>query len=43
MPNTASTLEANGKTFSGDYLMKVGLSVFSCNSTESHVVELTAE
>lgn len=43
MPGTTSTLEANGKTFSGDYLMKVGLSVFSCNSTESHVVELTAE
>jgi alpha-galactosidase len=43
MPNTASTLEANGKTFSGDYLMKVGLDVLSSNGATSHVVELTAE
>jgi alpha-galactosidase len=43
MPNTASTLEADGKTFSGDYLMKVGLDVLSYNGATSHVVELTAE
>lgn len=43
MPGQTSTLEANGKTFSGDYLMKVGLKVFSANHTQSHVIELTAE
>lgn len=43
MPGKTSTLEANGKTFSGDYLMKVGLKAFSANHTQSHVIELTAE
>lgn len=43
MPGQTSTLEANGKTFSGDYLMKVGLKVFSANHTQSRVIELTAE
>lgn len=43
MPGQTSTLEANGKTFSGDYLMKVGLKAFSANHTQSRVIELTAE
>ena len=43
MPGQTSTLEANGKTFSGDYLMKVGLKVFSANHTQSRVIELTDE
>ena len=42
MPGTASTLEANGKVFSGDYLMKVGLNVFGYAATQSHVIELSA-
>lgn len=43
MPGTESALAANGRTFSGDYLMKVGLDVLTANATTSHVVELTAE
>ena len=42
MPGTASTLEAEGKTYSGDYLMKVGLNVFSTTHMSSCVIELTA-
>ena len=42
MPGTASALEANGKVFSGDYLMKVGLNVFGYAATQSHVIELSA-
>ena len=42
MPGVASTLEANGKVFSGDYLMKVGLNVFGYATTQSHVIELSA-
>ena len=42
MPGVASTLEANGKVFSGDYLMKVGLNVFGYAATQSHVIELSA-
>lgn len=41
MPGQDSTLSANGKTFSGDYLMKVGLDVFTFNQTQSRVVEIT--
>jgi len=43
MPGVTSTLEANGKVFSGDYLMKVGLNVFGFAATQSHVIELTAQ
>lgn len=43
MPDTKSTLAANGKVFSGDYLMKVGLNVFGFAQTQSHVLELTAQ
>ncbi|MDO4160000.1 MAG: alpha-galactosidase [Prevotellaceae bacterium] len=42
MPSTNSSLDANGKTYSGDYLMKVGLDVFGFRATQSHVIELTA-
>jgi alpha-galactosidase len=43
MPGAAPTLAADGQTFTGDYLMKVGLDVLSYNGATSHVVELTAE
>lgn len=43
MPGQTSTLETDGKTFSGDYLMKVGLKTFSANYAQSHVIELIAE
>lgn len=42
MPGQDSTLNANGKIFSGDYLMKVGLDVFTFNQTQSRVIEITA-
>ena len=41
MPGVQSTLPANGKTYSGDYLMKVGLDVFGFKAMQSRVVELT--
>ena len=43
MPGQASSLAENGKVFSGDYLMKVGISAFSQDSQHSCVVELLAE
>ena len=43
MPNAQPTLEAEGKIFSGDYLMKVGINVFSATELTSHVVEITAQ
>lgn len=43
MPGTKSTLKGNGESFSGDYLMKVGLEVFRFQPGQSRVIELTAE
>ena len=43
MPGAKPTLKAHGQSFSGDYLMKVGLEVFSQEEAQSHVVELTAD
>ena len=43
MPSTDSNLDANGKVYSGDYLMKVGLDVFGFLPIQSHVIELTAQ
>lgn len=43
MPKIKSSLSCNGNSYSGDYLMKVGLSLFSFNEGTSHVIELTAE
>ena len=34
---------ANGKVYSGDYLMKVGLPLLSTRHTTSHVLEITAQ
>lgn len=42
MPGEASDLSSNGKTFSGDYLMKVGLDVFSSKHMTSRIIEITA-
>ena len=41
MPDSKSSLSANGKVFSGDYLMKVGINVFTFHSMQSRVVEFT--
>lgn len=45
MPGAKSDLPANGQTFSGDYLMQVGIVVSSFNAPAltSHVLEMTAE
>ncbi len=40
MPSTQSTFDFNGKRFSGDYLMKVGLDVLTPDEGTSHVFEL---
>jgi len=40
MPGQKSSLKDNGKTFSGDYLMKIGLEAFSQNRIQSRVIEL---
>ncbi|MDR2921294.1 MAG: alpha-galactosidase [Tannerella sp.] len=41
LPGTESKLSSNGKTYSGDYLMKVGIPVFSAQHIISHVIEIT--
>lgn len=43
MPGTESTFAQNNKVFTGDYLMKVGLNVFSWHHNTSTVLELTAQ
>ena len=40
VPGTESRLVENGKTFSGDYLMKVGLDAFTRDQCNSRVIEL---
>ena len=42
MPGQGSSLESDRKTFSGDYLIKVGLDVFSNSPYSSRVIEITA-
>jgi hypothetical protein len=43
MPGTESTFAQNGMTFTGDYLMKHGLDIFSYERNTSCVVELIAK
>ena len=43
MPGVESRLQENGKTFSGDYLMKVGLQAFSQEELVSRVIELVKQ
>lgn len=42
MPGKESSLDADGKVFTGDFLMKVGIDVFSSSPMQSHVLELTS-
>ncbi|MCD8165567.1 MAG: alpha-galactosidase [Bacteroides sp.] len=42
MPETVSELPEDGKTFSGDYLMKVGLDAFTAIRVNSRIIEITA-
>lgn len=43
MPEQQSWMEGDGKVFSGDYLMNVGLNIFTGNKLHSRVIELTTE
>nr|WP_233545582.1 alpha-galactosidase [Parabacteroides sp. AM08-6] len=43
MTGRKSNLKENGRTLSGDYLMKVGLHPFTSNRTNSRIIEITAE
>lgn len=43
MPGASPAAAFNDKVYSGDYLMKVGLDVFSTNKMHSRILELTAE
>ena len=41
LPGTKSILKCNGKTYSGEYLMKVGIPVFSGRQLASRVIEIS--
>ena len=43
MPGKKSQFAGNGKIYSGDYLMKVGLKVLSSRQTTSRIFEITAQ
>ncbi|MBO7418891.1 MAG: alpha-galactosidase [Bacteroidaceae bacterium] len=43
MPNARGGQYAEPKTYSGEYLMQVGLNLFSAYGTNSRVIEVTAE
>jgi alpha-galactosidase len=43
MSGTVSTLPENGKIYTGDYLMKVGIDAFTATDMSSRMIELTAE
>ena len=43
MPGRQSWLDCHDRVYTGDYLMKVGLTVTSANALVSHIIELTQE
>lgn len=43
MPGANSSLQGNGQLYSGEYLMNVGLSLFTTSQLNSRVVEVIAE
>ena len=43
MPGKTSTLDENGKIYTGNYLMKVGIDAFTNTRMSSRVIELTAQ
>jgi alpha-galactosidase len=43
LPGSRSRLAGNGKSYTGDYLMKVGLHVFTTSQTSSRIVEITQQ
>lgn len=43
MPGSQSWLSCDGKTFTGDFLMKVGIRVLSSNDMVSHIIEIVKQ
>lgn len=43
MPGTTSRMANNGKTYSGDYLMKVGLNILTTTRINSRIIEITQQ
>ena len=43
MPGQQSSLDCHDRTYTGDYLMKVGLKVTSANQLVSHIIEIKKE
>ena len=43
MPGQQSWLGCHDKVYTGDYLMKVGITVTSANPLVSHIIEITNE
>ena len=43
MEGQKSRLACNDKVYSGDYLMKAGLTILSASDMTSHIIELTRE
>ena len=43
MPGSNSSFQGNNQLYSGEYLMNVGLEVFTTQQLNSRVVEITAE
>ncbi|WP_409013616.1 GH36 C-terminal domain-containing protein [Bacteroides thetaiotaomicron] len=43
MPGAHSSLQGNGELFSGEYLMTVGLNIFTGQCLNSRVIEVVAE
>ncbi|MDR1403602.1 MAG: alpha-galactosidase [Tannerellaceae bacterium] len=43
LPGSASRMRFSGKTYSGDYLMKAGLNLFTANRISSRIIEITQQ
>ena len=43
MPGSNSSFQGNNQLYSGEYLMNVGLEVFTTQQLNSRIVEITAE
>jgi alpha-galactosidase len=43
MPGSRSSLAANGKVYSGEFLMNIGLNIFTTQPLNSRVIEVTAQ
>ncbi len=43
MPGETSRLSSNGQTYTGDYLMKIGLNAFTTTGISSRIIEITQQ